>query len=130
MNGRAHPRKVRSQIYSKLRTVTSGSSSDGSVRIEPFSDENPLSVERKKAQDVVSTSTVQEEDTKDSPKPKHMSKKSIDHGIVCSFYTPPLTCYSVRKVHSSFFHPLWRVAIMIIPSQALQVKAMVNPPLS
>ena len=90
MTERAHPRKVRSQIYSKLRTVGSGFSEGGGVRIEPINGENSSSVSITQEYPILEslpvvsgTSDLTEETMQDSPK-LHIGPTSedlVDHGI-------------------------------------------------
>ena len=90
MTGRAHPRKVRSQIYSKLRTVASGSSGGGGVRIEPINSDYSSSASITQEYQILESLPVvsgasdhKEEKKQDSPKLqiRTTSEDLVDHGI-------------------------------------------------
>ena len=94
MTERAHPRKLRSQIYTKLRTVASNTYEGSSVRIEPLINENNI---LKAKQQLFSTEESGSLESKASDHGKEgrressklnvhsTSQKPINYGVDCQF---------------------------------------------
>ena len=95
MTEKAHPRKVRSQIYTKLRSVASDACSEGSgVRSEPFDNENSLPRGKKQLFSTQESGSIEsrasdhgKEENKESPKLsiRSTSQKLVDYGVDCYF---------------------------------------------